>query len=166
MKRYLIFCVTVAFLISSYFLHSMGQPQESILFQALLQRDHNEACRLIRIQEINVNEIDSEYGASLLMLACYAGLHDVTQAMLSRSDILVNHQDKSGLTALMHAIQGQQVQTIKLLLACPNIDLSLTDTSGHNALYWAEQSYNSEVITLLKEAEKKASSWSGYCTIS
>ena len=110
MKRYLIFCATVAFLTTPYFLHSMEQPKDSPLFQALLGRDHDEACRLIRIQETNVNEIDSEYGASLLMLACYAGLHDVTQAMLSRSDILVNHQDKLGSTALMYGVRGLQTQ--------------------------------------------------------
>jgi ankyrin repeat protein len=252
MKQCLIFCAIFAFLTAPCFLQSMEQPHYSPLVQALLARWDDEACRLIQMKKTNVNEIDYENGASLLMLACYAGLHDVTQAMLNRSDILVNcqdyigttalmyairgghvgivtqllrhpeidrnqapdiaqliqtddtininmvdstqysllmafsfagwdevvqklieqplilvnAQDKLGSTALMYAVRGMQLEAIKLLLACTKIDISLTDISGHTALYWANQSCNSEIIALLKEAEAKASSWLGYCAIS
>ncbi|KAI6054926.1 KN motif and ankyrin repeat domain-containing protein 4 [Marmota monax] len=85
------------------------------------------------LREGNVNIQATQGGQTALMLGVTHDREDMVQALLScQAD--VNLQDHDGLSALMMACHHGNADLVRLLLAHPACDSSLTDKAGHTAL--------------------------------
>ena len=75
-----------------------------------------------------------------LHLAAILGYVDVAKILVKSHASLVNCQDSTGWTPLMHAVANGHVDVTELLLDCPVCDISLVDNFQQTALHVEAQS--------------------------
>ncbi len=89
---------------------------------------------LLAHKELDVNALHSGWGhESALMLAAEYGYCNVVKELLGRADIRINDLG-GGYSALHLAVQYEQTDVVKLLLADPRIDLEVRNQGGWPAL--------------------------------
>ena len=96
-------------------------------------------------------KIKTNLGGTILMEAAYGIPNKDLLEYLLLKGTDINAQDKSGETALMEAVLGNQIDNIRFLLA-KGADISLRDSLGENAYLKAYKLYREEIAQLLKEA--------------
>ena len=67
--------------------------------------------------------------------ACRAGDVATVQACLARGEDVNAKRD--GVTPLMAAVWGNNIEIARILLARDNLDIAATNSSGLTALHWA-----------------------------
>jgi ankyrin repeat domain-containing protein 50 len=107
---------------------------------------------LLAHKDIDVNALYSSWGhESALQLAAEYGYADVVKELLGRADIRVN-EIGGGYTALHLAVQYEQTEVIRLLLADPRIDLEVRNQGGWPALVCAARFGYNPIIEMLLDA--------------
>jgi len=92
---------------------------------------------LLAHKELDVNALHSGWAhESALMLASEYGYVDVVKELLGRSDIKINDLG-GGYSALHLAVQYEETEVVRLLLADPRIDVELRNQGGWPALVMA-----------------------------
>ncbi|KAM4873432.1 KN motif and ankyrin repeat domain-containing protein 4 [Thomomys bottae] len=129
------------------------------LASAETEEDMAVVCKLLR--EGNVNIQATQGGQTALMLGISHDREDMVQALLScQAD--VNLQDHDGSSALMLACHQGNADLVRLLLAHPACDSSLTDKAGRTALSIALKSPTSsthvEIAELLRAHSEQSRS--------
>ena len=87
-------------------------------------------------------------GRTALQVACQYS-EDAAELLIPISD--VNVQDNEGMTALHFAVVNGLTDTVRKLLACKEIDLSLSHRFGMNAILWACHDGHLDIVKLLLE---------------
>ena len=64
----------------------------------------------------------------------------------------VNAQDRQGASALFVAVLYDRVDTVRVLLAAPGIDVNLAKANGRAALSWARGMRRATIVALLEAA--------------
>jgi len=94
-----------------------------------------------------------EHGYFPLYIASKNGDEDIVELLLAYSAD-VQEKTEQGDTSLMIAVQENNkkshLEVIKMLLKA-SADLEITDNTGHNALFWAQQNGDAEVIELITQ---------------
>ncbi|NXG22043.1 KANK4 protein, partial [Grallaria varia] len=117
------------------------------LAAAETRQDMEVVMRLLR--EGNVNLKSAQGGQTALMLGVSHERDDMVRALLScRAD--VNAQDEEGTTALMVACRQGSTDIVRLLLAQPGCQVTLTDKSGNSALSLAQGAAHGDIAALLR----------------
>nr|CAH8872778.1 unnamed protein product [Trichobilharzia regenti] len=94
---------------------------------------------------------------SPLMLAALHGAVDICSLLIAHgADI--NAQDASGNTALMYAIEQGHINVIKCLIGYADLDLTLVDNNGKNALDVAKSKNDSEILDFIQSIYQASSS--------
>ncbi|NXG74043.1 KANK4 protein, partial [Baryphthengus martii] len=101
------------------------------------------------LKEGDVNLRAPQGGQTALMLGVSHERDDMVRALLScQAD--VNLQDEEGTTALMVACRQGNIEVVKLLLAQPGCQVTLTDKSGNSALSLAQGAAHGDIAALLR----------------
>ncbi|XP_071421463.1 KN motif and ankyrin repeat domain-containing protein 4 isoform X1 [Pithys albifrons albifrons] len=101
------------------------------LAAAETRQDMEVVMRLLREGDVNLRS--AQGGQTALMLGVSHERDDMVRALLScQAD--VNLQDEEGTTALMVACRQGNVDIVRLLLAQPGCQITLTDKGGNSAL--------------------------------
>lgn len=87
--------------------------------------------------------------AKRLIEACAAGKSKDAARLVARG-INPNVKDKDGWTPLIHAVRGDHVEIVRLLLGA-GADPSLETKEGSTAIDWANLQGNLEIDSLLSE---------------
>ncbi|NXK53582.1 KANK4 protein, partial [Chauna torquata] len=105
--------------------------------------------RLLKEGDVNVRA--AQGGQTALMLGVSHEREDMVRALLScQAD--VNLQDEQGTTALMVACRQGNANMVRLLLAQPGCQLTLTDKDGDSALSLAQRNARGDIAALLRRA--------------
>ena len=72
-----------------------------------------------------------------LAVASHRGYFDVVKILLRRQDLLANHQNFYGRSALIKASHGGSIKCVELLVDDPRTDVNLVREDGYSALWWA-----------------------------
>ena len=72
---------------------------------------------------------------------------------LLRGGVDVNIQSNTGWTPLICAVQGENIEAVKILLNY-NADVNLKNQHGDTAIVWADWIKNEEIIKLLRGSIK------------
>jgi hypothetical protein len=110
------------------------------------------------IQEIIENDnallhVCEDDGKSPLLVAACENRREIVKDLL-RFGADVNHADKCGMTALMHAIQLQYANIVRVLLICDDIDLHKTSSTRETASSLALTS-QPRIKKMIDEAQAK-----------
>jgi len=100
-----------------------------------------------------MKELPSEAGNELLLLAAGLGHEKIAKSLLDRG-IDPNARGIKDRTPLMAAAAFDKIKLVKLLLAS-GADPAAKDEEGVNALQVAMNKGNPEIVSLLKQTEKK-----------
>lgn len=114
---------------------ALGQDGPTPLMIAALT-GNLDLTQLILSYGADVNTTTSQYTATPLTLAAMNSHSDVVNLLQSQTGVNLNHQDKSGYTALMFASLRQNAEIVLQLLES-GADPSIQDTTGSNALMHA-----------------------------
>ncbi|TNN20137.1 KN motif and ankyrin repeat domain-containing protein, partial [Schistosoma japonicum] len=106
--------------------------------------------RLFTMGDVNLST-NTPARQSPLMLAALHGALDICSLLIAHG-ANINAQDASGNTALMYAIEQGHVNVIKCILGYGDLDLTLVDNNGKNALAVAKSKGDSEVLNLIQSA--------------
>ncbi|KAA0199031.1 putative KN motif and ankyrin repeat domain-containing protein [Fasciolopsis buskii] len=104
--------------------------------------------RLFQAGNVNLRSNTSTRQTPLMMAASNAS-RDVV-ALLLEHGAQVNMQDTSGNTALMFALESGDLSVISLLLDCPDLDLTLRDNDGQDALSIAKSKENYVAVNMIE----------------
>ncbi|XP_033214065.1 uncharacterized protein LOC117171121 [Belonocnema kinseyi] len=105
-----------------------------------------------------------QHGQTALMLAVSHGRKYMTQLLLD-AGAAINIQDEDGSTALMCAAEHGHADIVRLLLAHPDCDASITDIDGSSALKIALEAGNRDIGVLLYAHEHVNRGTSPYSSI-
>ncbi|MDR0740124.1 MAG: ankyrin repeat domain-containing protein [Puniceicoccales bacterium] len=80
---------------------------------------------------------------------------EIKDKIAEHPEINVNWRDRSNgnRTLLMYATATGNVEFVRVILALPDVDLSLVDSEGHNAFFYAEANRNPKMIEILQATE-------------
>ncbi|MDR2371818.1 MAG: ankyrin repeat domain-containing protein [Puniceicoccales bacterium] len=80
---------------------------------------------------------------------------EIKNKIAEHPEINVNWRDRSNgnRTLLMYATATGNVEFVQVILALPDVDLSLVDSEGHNAFFYAEANRNPKMIEILQATE-------------
>ncbi|KAK4475157.1 hypothetical protein MN116_002241 [Schistosoma mekongi] len=106
--------------------------------------------RLFTMGDVNLST-NTPARQSPLMLAALHGALDICSLLIAHG-ANINAQDASGNTALMYAIEQGHVSVIKCILGYGDLDLTLVDNNGKNALAVAKSKGDSEILNLIQSA--------------
>lgn len=84
-----------------------------------------------------------------LHLAAINGNSECMRILLTCPELLVNHRNRGGATALMCAASNNQAECVKLLLAVPNVDINAVCKDGYTALMYAATGGHDNCVRLL-----------------
>ncbi|MBI3552089.1 MAG: ankyrin repeat domain-containing protein [Elusimicrobia bacterium] len=82
--------------------------------------------------------------------------NEILAALLADSRTNVNAEDEDGMTALKSAVKAKSLETVKLLLAVPGLDVN-NNSGGTTALFLAELNQYEEIAALLRAAGARQS---------
>ncbi|KFP76894.1 KN motif and ankyrin repeat domain-containing protein 4, partial [Acanthisitta chloris] len=117
------------------------------LASAETHQDMEVVMRLLKEGDINLRA--AQGGQTALMLGVSHERDDMVRALLScQAD--VNLQDEEGTTALMVACQQGSTHIVRLLLAQPGCQVTLTDKGGNSALSLAQGAAHGDIAALLR----------------
>ncbi len=92
---------------------------------------------LLSSDEIEIDFVD-DYGNNALIEATKRGNEDIVKKIIEcGARLVINHQNRDGITALIQAVRDGHYSIVKLLLQVPEIDLNVRDSRGCTALFYA-----------------------------
>lgn len=106
---------------------------------------------------IDINEQD-ESGQTALYHAVKANQIDSVKSLLQQSAIDVNKADKKGVTPLMVAAKGGNLE-LTLILLSASANVGIKDSQEWNALKYAQNSKNEDIMREIRNAGGKEESW-------
>lgn len=106
--------------------------------------------RLFSMGDVNLCTNTSARQSPLMLAALHGGV-DICSLLIAHG-ANINAQDASGNTALMYAIEHGHVGVVKCLLGCRDLDLTLVDNNGKNALNVAKSKNDLEILNLIQSA--------------
>ena len=121
---------------------------QSDLVAAVKQGD-DEAVKTIIASGANVNT--HSMGRVALLQAFFMGHHGCAKALVA-AGVDVNAPDRHGSSLLLVAASRGDLQSIKLLLATPHVDLNVARNDGWNALMSAAFKGQAECIRILVDS--------------
>lgn len=107
---------------------------------------------LLKAPGIEVNQAGTTGSTALMLACCGAQTEDrtvIVQLLLDAS-AAVNAADHRGYTALIFAAENGHIESVRTLLAHPDVDVSATNADGDSALMRAAGKGQTAVVDLLK----------------
>lgn len=103
-----------------------------------------------RIQEKKTEEerIGKNGYTKLMQMSGNGEIHEIKK-QFNLSSVDINAQDKGGYTALMYASSGGHLKVVELLLGL-GADKELMTKKGNNALFFAKNNSQTEIISILQ----------------
>lgn len=137
-------------------------PPESFQYRDVLelaiQRDKREmVAALLRVQEV-LDAVDTrgDYAQKVLLQCIQHRMPDFVQALLQRPLVgkVARIADSAGMTALHHAAQQGQTQTVETLLRMlPASEIARPNRAGKSAALLAEEAGHEELARILAAAD-------------
>lgn len=122
------------------------------LIIAAYANDNTEVQKLITHENADVDGIN--HGVTALYSAAEQGSTDAAEVLIS-NDANVNFQNrKNGMTPLMIAAKKGHDLMVKMLLDTGKVNTSLVDKAGHDALFYAKQNGNEDIIGMISDASQ------------
>ena len=114
--------------------------------------DHSASVAALLLHpSINVNLQDS-LGKTALVIACERGFDEIVAMLLQCTNIDINIQDRHYLTALLYTVQiPRRLNTFKLFLKHPGIDLNACHDPGQTLLEAVIKNNRTSILELLLE---------------
>lgn len=126
---------------------------EDFIFTVAADDDVKTLKTLLKNKNVDVNGYGSLCyleNTTLLDFAVSESSHEIIELLLKDSRINVNKKNKDdGTTPLITAIQSRHIDIVKMLLEHKDIDLSICDGSGMNALMHAKKEGRQDIVELL-----------------
>ena len=119
------------------------------LHAAVFFHDEKMVNLLLQCKDLDVNPLNTRY--TPLMLATMYGYTEITKMLLEEPRLQINKRDTlAGLSALIIAADGNQLDAVQMLLSHPEIDINLQEnTSGNTALVYSAQRGHDGVVEKL-----------------
>jgi ankyrin repeat protein len=115
------------------------------------EHGHVEMVKLLLDNGAVINRPD-QLGKSALIWAAEGGDADVIDTLIQRG-ARIEQATRDGVTALMAAARTGHADAVSHLLAA-GAQADRSDYSGRDPLSWAQESHNSEVVNLIRKAQK------------
>ncbi|WP_052078302.1 ankyrin repeat domain-containing protein [Spirochaeta lutea] len=128
-------------------------PRGTPLSVLAIRNGHQHIVHLLKEHQADLNQPSEDRGNSPLMEAAIRGSQDVLEELLS-GDVELDHQSKSGQTALMLAI-GEGHSEIALQLIAAGADTNLIDQLGMTARKYAELFGHTAVVEAIDSQYEK-----------
>lgn len=109
--------------------------------------NHIEVMRILAVRGVDFAYVDSE-GVAPLARAAISDSVEAVKFLLTCPDVVVNHQDTTGKTALMRAVEGGHLQVVILLLEAEG-NILAQDQNGKDALMLATEENHVDIVRLL-----------------
>src|SRR5262245_13407209 len=130
----------------------LSEDGETALHRAA-SRGHLKAVALLLDRGAKVDAVDGE-GVTPLILASYRGQTEVVKLLLDRGAAVNARERQNGLSSLSHAVGRGDRELVSALLA-HGADPLLESADGRTPLERAEANGATEIVALLKSAQKK-----------
>lgn len=117
--------------------------QQNILTSPL-SLQHSWVMKIL-LENFDLKDYQSRDGNTPLIIASAFGYLE-TIKLLIEDGVHVNRQNKKGMTALMMAIEGQQLEVVRYLTKRKNLNYDLTNHKGQTALDMIAYSLNPDPI--------------------
>lgn len=119
-----------------------------------VQRNQLDTLKMLISKGINLKLLSKgkNKGNSALLIAVWDNRIDIIKYLLENKlfNISINQADGNGFTPLIKASIKNRIEIVKYLLTFDNIDLDICDRDGKNALDWAKEKDNKEIVKLLE----------------
>lgn len=125
---------------------SKGDNGASPLIFAVAQGNDRAVKLILQSNQININAQDDN-GNTALIAAC-AGKHDDQVAMLLNHYPELNKANKQGYNALTTAVNANDVDAVKMLLAY-GVDSKREDANHKLAIEYARELHEEEIVAVL-----------------
>jgi len=130
----------------------LSEDGETALHRAA-SRGHLKAVALLLDRGAKVDAVDGE-GVTPLILASYRGQTEVVKLLLERGADVNAREKRNGLSSLSHAVGRGDKELVRVLVA-HGADPLLKSADGRTALERAEANGATEIVAVLKSAQKK-----------
>lgn len=120
---------------------------ETRLHDCIERAKLKKAILLITDTNCDVNWFEPVNGWTSLMKSSYRGYSGVTESLLKRPELLINHQTRAKNSALILASYRNNIKCVELLVNNPQTDINLVDENERSALWWA---YRRECLRNMK----------------
>ena len=130
----------------------LSEDGETALHRAA-SRGHLKAVALLLDRGAKVDAVDGE-GVTPLILASYRGQTEVVKLLLERGADVNAREKRNGLSSLSHAVGRGDKELVSVLLV-HGADPLLKSADGRTALERAEANGATEIVAVLKSAQKK-----------
>ena len=119
-----------------------------------VQRNQLDTLKMLISKGINLKLLSKgkNKGNSALLIAVWDNRINIVKYLLENKSfcISINQADGNGFTPLIKAAIKNRIEIVRYLLTFKNIDLDICDKDGKNALDWAKEKGNIEIIKLLE----------------
>ncbi len=119
-----------------------------------VQRNQLDTLKMLINKGINLKLLSKgkNKGNSALLIAVWDNRINIVKYLLENKsfNISINQADGNGFTPLIKASIKNRIEIAKYLLTFDNIDLDICDRDGKNALDWAKEQNNIEIVKLLE----------------
>jgi ankyrin repeat protein len=137
-----------------------------------IRLQHTDIARdLINCDAVDLNAQAPDKATALLMASQY-GMVDIVQLLLDKKDAIadINHCDRNGYTAVMHAIKSNHLEIVRLLVVATGIKLHAQKARHDSPIAVAVEHNRLEILTFLLTYQDKfdinALSLSGFTALS
>ena len=122
-----------------------------------VQRNQLDTLKMLINKGINLKLLSKgkNKGNSALLIAVWDNRINIVKYLLENNsfNISINQTDNNGFTPLIKASIRNRIDIVRYLITFNCIDIDICDRDGKNALDWAKEKNNFEIIKLL-ESEK------------
>lgn len=130
------------------FVNLQSNAWDSALLLAA-ENNHADIVERLLSKGADAGQIHRE-GYTALIQAARLGYQETVNALLQKPDeVLINHADRHGLTALGYAIDRKDPQVVSTLLGINGIDIEQPDNAGNTPLLLAARRNSMPVLELL-----------------
>lgn len=111
-----------------------------------VEKGHTEIVKLLLEGDADINDKSIKFGTTLLQIATKQGNTEVVKFLLKEVDI--NEKDKLGSTALISAVENNQIKIVKTLID-HGAEIDVKDPDGNHVLLLAIQKNYMRIAQLL-----------------
>jgi ankyrin repeat protein len=129
-------------------INAMDINQNTLMLQSL-KDDNFELFSLLLSHGADLN-LQYQDGMTLLMIALNLAKKRFIAKIFEYPDFNVDIQDNNGLTALMHAINNNDIKVVAALIKC-GADVNIEDNKGDSAIFYALEIENFEIAKLIRD---------------